>query len=322
MITLQMMPPASPLVSVVIPAYNSAEFIGEAIESVLKQTYKNVEIIVVDDGSTDATVDIVKQYRGVNLLQQKNQGSAVARNLAIENAKGSYIAFLDSDDVWWTGKLELQLEAMSKSGYGMSYSGFIWWKPTLDGSYSPPENEFALEANPNLSTALLHTGWTYADLLLDCIVWTSTVVIEKTLLFESGLFNPDFRKGQDYELWLRLSRISPMIAVEQPTALYRIHGQSITNRISDRCYEYEILSGAIKRWGVSGPDDRAPNNNLLNARLGRILLNHGSAHLKRGSPVIAMEFLQNLKQLKGMTTRIALMLVLARIKALFKLPAE
>jgi glycosyltransferase involved in cell wall biosynthesis len=299
-----------------MPAYNCAEFIGEAIESALRQTYPHVEIIVVDDGSTDETIEIVKRYRDVKLFQQNNQGSAVARNLGIKNSKGSYIAFLDSDDVWWPKKLEFQLRAMTESGYGMSYSRFIWWHPAPNGSYSSPEDEFSLEINKNISCAQIHTGWTYADLLLDCIVWTSTVVIEKALLFESGLFNSDFRKGQDYELWLRLSRISPMVAVEQPTALYRIHKQSITHRISDRCFEYEILSGAINKWGLDGPDGRSPPSELINARLGRMLWNHGSAHLKYGNPLVAIDYLNRLKQLIGMTPRIALMLTTARIKML------
>jgi glycosyltransferase involved in cell wall biosynthesis len=306
-----------PMVSVVIPAYNCAQFIGEAIESALRQTYKFLEIIVIDDGSTDDTVDIVRRYSAVRLFQQNNQGSAVARNLGIENAKGSYIAFLDSDDVWWSGKLESQLKGMTDSGYGMAYSRFIWWNPKPDGSYSSPEHEFSLVNNQNISGATIHTGWTYAELLLDCIVWTSTVIVKKSLLMEAGLFNPDYRKGQDYDLWLRLSHLTPMVGLEQPMALYRIHGQSITHKVSDRCYEYEILSGAISKFGVTGPDGRKPNCNNLNQRLKRIVLNHGVAHLSYGNPDIAIDFLTKACMADKFNMRTLILMVSAYFKKLF-----
>ena len=103
-------------VSVIIPAYNAEKFIGEAIESVLNQTYKNIEIIVVDDGSKDNTYHIVKQNFGnqVKLIRKKNGGVSSARNMGVKNAEGEFIAYLDADDYWLPQKLEIQLRCFEK----------------------------------------------------------------------------------------------------------------------------------------------------------------------------------------------------------------
>jgi glycosyltransferase involved in cell wall biosynthesis len=304
----------APLVSVVIPAFNSAEHIGDALNSVLAQSYTDIEIIVVDDGSTDDTVGIVKQYERVQLLQQANQGSAVARNLGINHAQGDYIAFLDSDDVWWSGKISLQMAELQRTGLEMAYSRFIWWHPDPEGNYSPPESEFESPTNPNISNVAIVTGWTYAELLLDCIVWTSTVLVKKDKLIRSGLFNPSFRKGQDYDLWLRLSRIVPMLGIDQPTALYRIHPNSITHHIAERCYEYEILSRAVENWGETGPDLRHPPAGTVEHRLARILLNHGNAHARSGNPRIAIKAFREMFRKYHLNPKALLLLGFAYLK--------
>jgi len=108
-----------PLVSVIIPAYNAEQFIAKTLESVLSQTYQNLEILVVDDGSTDTTAEIIKSFaqkdRRISLLQQSNAGVAAARNLAIEKSKGEYIAPIDADDIWYPPNLEKQIECLTKS---------------------------------------------------------------------------------------------------------------------------------------------------------------------------------------------------------------
>ena len=281
---------AAPLVSVVMPAYNSARYIVEAIDSALQQDYPALEIIVVDDGSTDDTVVIVTGYGDkVRLLTQKNRGSAAARNLGIQHARGKYIAFLDADDAWWRHKIRHQVDAMLAGNYKMAYSRFIWWHPDAQGQHSQPETEFEQPGNPNLSTAAIVTGWPYAELLLDCIVWTSTVIVEKTELEKSGMFDESLRKGQDYDLWLKLAQQIEMVGLEKPTALYRIHPTSITSSVKEINYEYLILSRTVERWSETGPDGRAPPAGLVAARLARSSFRHGHAHLKYGNPRIAAE---------------------------------
>jgi len=280
----------APLVSVVMPAYNSARYIAEAIDSALQQDYPALEIIVVDDGSTDDTVNIVARYGDkIRLLSQKNQGSAAARNLGIRQARGKYIAFLDADDAWWRHKIRHQVEALAAGGYKMAYSRFIWWHPNEQGQHTQPQTEFDQPANRNLSSAAIVTGWPYAELLLDCIVWTSTVIVEKSELEKAGLFDESLRKGQDYDLWLKLARQIEMVGLEKPTALYRIHPASITSSVKEINYEYLILSRAVERWSEAGPDGRTPPAGLVAARLARSSFGHGHAHLRYGNPRIAAE---------------------------------
>ncbi|MGZ8215953.1 glycosyltransferase family 2 protein [Methylomagnum sp.] len=306
-----------PLVSVVIPAYNNELHIGEAIDSVLAQDYEPIEIIVVDDGSTDGTPDVVSAYgKRVISLRQENQGSAVARNLGVKSANGQYIAFLDADDTWWRHKLSYQISELVGSGYRMAYSRFIWWEPDAAGRYSVADAELELANNPRLSSAVLASGWIYADLLLDCIVWTSTVIAEKSLLEETGLFDPELRQGQDYDLWLRLSRICPMLGLERPTALYRRHSASITGSVKPINYPYLILSRSLRRWGDASPDGRQPAQVLLTARLYKSCFDHGYAHLKNGDPKVAMKSLAESTKYSGLRLKTLVLMAQAFLKGI------
>jgi glycosyltransferase involved in cell wall biosynthesis len=113
-----------PLVSVIIPNYNYAEFVGEAIESVLSQTYKNIEIIIVDDGSTDNSIDILSSYLSeITLVSQSNSGVSSARNAGLVKASGEYVCFLDSDDVWFSNKIEIQISHLLNNTMACVYNG-------------------------------------------------------------------------------------------------------------------------------------------------------------------------------------------------------
>lgn len=308
-----------PLVSVVMPAYNSARYIAEAIDSALQQDYPAQEIIIVDDGSTDDTVNIVARYGGkVQLLTQKNQGSAAARNLGIRHARGKYIAFLDADDAWWRHKIRHQVEALAAGRYKMGYSRFIRWHADDSGQHAHPDTEFDNLNNPNLSTAAIVTGCPYAELLLDCIVWTSTVIVEKAELEKTGLFDESLRKGQDLDLWLRLSRRVEMLGLEKPTALYRIHPDSITSSVKEINYEYLILSRAVERWSEAGPDGRTPPAGQVATRLARSSFGHGHAHLLHGNPRIAAESFRITMRHSGIRAKVLVFWVLAMLKQVLR----
>ena len=307
-----------PLVSVIMPAFNGEAFIAEAIDSALAQDYPHLEVIVIDDGSTDGTCDIVRSYGDrVRLLEQKNQGAAAARNLGIEQARGHYIAFLDADDYWWKGKLSLQIEGMRQSGLKMAYSQFIVWHPDGQGHFPIASAQFDMpQPHPDQSSARILTGWTYAELLLDCIVWTSTVIVEKAEVLKAGMFDVSLKKGQDYDLWLKLSRQLQMLGTPQATALYRTNGASITYRISDECYEYRVLSGALNRWGEIAPDQSRPAPGLVQARLRTMLFNHGLAHHQRGKPEVAVASLARAIREHGLRFKPGVYLVLAWLRKL------
>src|SRR4051812_6975653 len=174
MVTINSMPPAqSPLVSVIVPAFNDERYLGEALKSALAQDYANKEIIVVDDGSTDSTPQILSTFsREIRVFRQSNGGAPVARNAAIAQARGKYLAFLDADDLWLPQKLSAQITYLeAHPDVGMVYSAWAEWRPDADGSFAPsapPHPAVDLEIERSSS------GWLYNQLLLECVIHTTT----------------------------------------------------------------------------------------------------------------------------------------------------
>lgn len=285
-----------PLVSVIIPVFNGEKYIRCAIDSVLEQDYQPIEIIVIDDGSSDATLGILHDLGNeINLFQQPNKGSAAARNLGIRMAKGSYIAFLDADDYWFPGKIRAQMKALQATGCKMAFSRFLFWNVSDDNAWPDPASLFVKDPARPEENSLVEPRWVYSDLLLDCLVWTSTVLVHKDELSRVGGFNEDLRKGQDYDLWLRLSRTVQMAYLGQVTALYRIHVESITHAPNTRCYEYEIVSGAVRNWGIIGPDGRSPGKRVVVQRIRQAAYNFSYGHWKWGDIEIGLQFLRRLR---------------------------
>lgn len=310
---------ADPLVSVIIPAYNSAHFINEAISSALQQTYKNIEVIVVDDGSKDDTRTVVAAFGGrVRLLTQENQGSAVARNYGISTADGALIAFLDADDVWHPRKLELQVNTLRHSDSHMTYARFLWWRPQEDGQHLSQVQMFASTNDTLRSTGETTSGWIYAKLMRDCIVWTSTVLVDKSVLLAAGGFNPKLRKGQDWDLWLRLSQVGTWQGMDEALALYRIHESSITHKTSAINYEYKILTEAIERWGLSSPDGSTVDSEFIRLRLGRSCIAFGRQHLAAGNTELARTSFRLAMKHLGWTPKCILFWTLATLWQLQK----
>lgn len=179
-------------VSIIMPAYNSAEFIAESIQSVISQTYKDWELIITDDHSTDETVDIVKSYKArdnrIKLIElNDNGGPAVARNRALNIASSRFIAFLDSDDLWHPQKLELQLNFMKENDYAFTFTSYQ--RISRDGA----TNYNVIKAPARIS---------YGELLKNTIIGTLTVVIDKE---KAGAFEMDnIRYRQDMALWCEI----------------------------------------------------------------------------------------------------------------------
>jgi len=309
------------LVSVVMPAHNDAAYIAEAIDSVLAQTWPDIELIVVDDGSTDGTREVVRRYSSrLRLIEQQNAGSAVARNRGIDEARGRYVAFLDADDWWHPEKTASQLNAMRHRQDGMpeprmSYTRFERWLLDGEGQFPPPAT--LLPATLYAATGPeLALAWIYPELLDDCIVWTSTVIVERELLQTEGGFDPARRKGQDYDLWLRLSQRAPWLRVDHASALYRIRPNSITWAPKPVNDEFEILRRAVERWGVTGPDGRQADAARLRGRLTRSCTNFGLMHLGSGDARLAMYAFKQAMVQGGVTPRGLLLVVRAWLKSL------
>jgi len=199
-----------PKVSVIIPTYNRLPKLREAVDSVLAQDFEDMELIVVDDGSTDGTADEIKRDGGrVKLLQHPvNKGVSAARNKGILQAKGKYIAFLDSDDLWVKGKLKIQVTFLDDNPhYPLCYTDEIWIRK-------------GKRVNPMLKHAK-YSGWIFEKCLPLCIISPSSVMIKRTLFSKVGLFDEALPVCEDYDFWLRISARFPIFFIDRKLIIKR-----------------------------------------------------------------------------------------------------
>jgi glycosyltransferase involved in cell wall biosynthesis len=199
-----------PKVSVIIPTYNRLPMLKEAMDSVLTQKIEDLELIVVDDGSTDGTTEKIKQYGGrVKLLQHsENRGVSAARNRGILRSSGKYIAFLDSDDLWMKGKLKIQVAFLDDNPhYPLCYTDEIWVRK-------------GKRVNPKLKHAK-YSGWIFEKCLPLCIISPSSVIMRKTLFSKVGLFDEALPVCEDYDFWLRVSARFPVFFIHRKLIIKR-----------------------------------------------------------------------------------------------------
>lgn len=213
-----------PEVSVIIPAYNSEKYLAETIRSVLDQTYGDYEAIVVDDGSSDGTLEVARSFEPrVKALTKSNGGPASARNLAIRNSVGAYIAFLDSDDLWTPDKLERQVSLLEKNpAVGLTYSEA--WMFTEDNGEREAGDRIGFTLNPS-----------FRSLLFGDYIPNSTVMIRRACVDKVGLLNEsrELIGVEDYEYWMRVGRHFTMVGIPRPLAYYRIREGNLMGDGSD-----------------------------------------------------------------------------------------
>lgn len=206
------------LVSIIMPAYNSELYISESIESIIKQTYTKWELIIVDDCSNDSTVEIVNQYSKkdsrIKWFQlDNNSGAAIARNLAIEKASGSYLAFLDSDDFWAEGKLLSQINFMEKNGFLFTCTSY----------QKVDENGRLLnkEVKPELTND-------YEDVLRNS-PGNSTVVYNNEEL--GKFYSPNIRRRNDFVMWLKvIKKARTLYGIQESYTYYRVRNDSLSGK--------------------------------------------------------------------------------------------
>lgn len=227
------------LVSIITPTYNCGSFIGDTIKSVQGQTYKNWEMIIVDDCSTDDTSKIVKHYsQKDNRIQyvclEKNSGAAVARTKAMELAKGNYMAFLDSDDLWTSDKLESQLKIMKENNWNFTCTDY---------------EQIDEEGNLLNKTIKSIKKTDYSRLLLDCPVGNSTVMYNVDAM---GKFRvPNIRKRNDDALWLQMLKKEKYIyGINKVMMQYRIRNNSISSSKLSLVKYHWILYREIEKLGI------------------------------------------------------------------------
>lgn len=216
------------LVSVIIPVYNCADYIEQTVNSAINQTYKNIEVVLIDDGSKDNIEDKVNNLKEkygdkIVYIRQDNSGVAIARNRGISEAKGQYIAFLDSDDLWLENKIEKQLKRISDTGYEACYCGYTEWY--------------------DVSGKMKNVKWNFVegDCLEEFLKWnvwaqTGTWIIKKNILVNRNIeFTPNCSWAEDAEFFLKVISMTKVCCVKEYLTLYRIReNQSLSSQASKK----------------------------------------------------------------------------------------
>ncbi|MFD2628873.1 glycosyltransferase family 2 protein [Oceanobacillus kapialis] len=208
----------TPLISVITPSYNAERFIRETIQSVQQQTYTNWEMVIVDDCSQDNTVEIVTEISKTDdriklFVLEENSGSAIARNTAMDLAKGKYIAFLDSDDLWMPEKLEHQVAFMQEKDIAFSFTKYVWMRE--DGTLTNATSKAPEKVN-------------YNQLMKHCVMGCLTVMLDKEKIGDLKMYN--IRTRQDYVYWLHIVKRGHLAyGMPEVFAKYRLVENSISS---------------------------------------------------------------------------------------------
>ena len=275
-------------VSVIIPVRNGRSYIDEAINSVLTQSFQSFEIVVINDGSTDGNYDeLTQKDPRIRVLHLTGNGVSTARNHGMQAAQGELIAFLDADDVWFPGKLQAQVRYMeAHPEVGVVFGGFLRWEAGADGTFAPAAKLMSdCSALDNPEPA--RSGWLYTRLLQGLLVGMNTAMVRRSVVGAIGTFNTSMRQGEDFDFWLKASRVAEMHALDGCVALYRIHSASAMHRLAHDNALITVLYAARLRWGLEGPNGDSLSDTTFQRRIAQIHFDHGYAHFWEGSRSVA-----------------------------------
>lgn len=233
----------NPKVSVVMPVYNGEKYVGEAIKSILNQTFTDFEFLIIDDGSTDHSVEIIKSYKDnrIRLLQNPtNYGIVYSRNKGISEAKGVYVAMFDCDDISCSSRLQEQVNFLDiNSDFGMVGAGIS----IIDSKNNLTGNEYICKAPSEKIPSLL--------LFSNCFAQSSVMVRKNLLKLEC--YRESYRLAEDYDLWVRLSYITKMCNLPKVLILYRVHGNNTScknGQLMD-LYACNIIRYQLNKLGIT-----------------------------------------------------------------------
>jgi len=246
-----------PNISVIIHTYNNEKLIAETIESVLRQTYKDYEIIVVDDGSTDNTRTVLQPYMDrMRYHYKENGGIPSAKNAGIRLSEAGFIAFLDHDDLWVPDKLKIQIDYFNKNPQvGLVYSKYITFS-----------NGKELRTNPKKG----YSGWVFSKLISRSFIQTSTVMVKRECLDAVGPFDESFTLSDEYDLFLRIAKRYQCGFVDKELTRYRIHDRNASK--DDLRFDMENLKVFKKIYDNSnGLDTKCKK--LLRERIAKYNMN-------------------------------------------------
>lgn len=266
-----------PVVSVIIPAYNVAPFIGDTIRSVLAQTFSDYEVIIINDGSPD-TVEleaVLESYLDrIVYLKQENRGAGAARNTGLRAARGEFVAFLDGDDEWLPNFLEKQLELIrSGPGYDLVYAD-----AKLFGN-SPKARGTVMQREPSEGPV------TFESLIAErCLVNTSSVLARREPILEVGLFDETLRNSQDFDLWVRLAKRdgARMNYQREVLARHRVwQGSLASDGIKSVEGELRVLAKVSQRTDLT-PEERETLSRTVSLRSASVEVDRGKKSLLHG----------------------------------------
>lgn len=216
---------SSPLVTVIIPTYNRAGLLPEAIESVLNQECDDFELLIIDDGSKDDTRQVVAGIVDprIRYVYQANQGISMAMNAGLSRARGKYIARLDSDDLWLPCMLHDLVDVLeSKPGYGLAYAR----TQTMDAT-GKLLDEFR-------GIPLWYPGDAFASMLYGDVTCNTSIVVRRECINTAGVYDPSLKVHEDWDMWVRVARVCPFFFLDKVVARYRYHSQNITGKNSGK----------------------------------------------------------------------------------------
>lgn len=271
-----------PLVSVIIPTYNHALYIVKAIESVLKQNYQPIEIVVVNDGSTDNTKEILSPYLSkIKYIYQSNNGLSAARNTGIKNATGEYIALLDADDKWLPKKLTKQM-------------GLFLKNPKLDLVYSDIYQSFDGKIHPltywqrnKIKPCLGGQNCLIQLFKVNFIPGGISAMFKKNMTNKIGLFNENLKAAEDYDYWLRaVSKGVVINYINEPLAIYRMHEAQMSTNI-ERMLEANMF--VLKKAIQQNMEYFKDKHWIIRYRFFYLFGSSAYYHLKHGNLIMAIK---------------------------------
>lgn len=275
-----------PLVSVVIPAYNCEQYLARAIASALTQSYANIECIVVNDGSTDGTADIIASFGDrIRSISQPNGGASAARNIGVASARGKYVAFLDADDYWLSTKIANQVEVFRRHPALVLVScDFSWEKPGTDRTGSSASPEFKVE------TVQVFDDLT--QLLRDPYLGTPTVIVDREALRQIGGFDTSLPLAEDVDMYFRLCTGHTYAILHQPLARFQLRHGSLTSQLRG----YRDNKRVFDRLERSLPNLTPSQQALLQAQRMELYRRWISDLLTRGNGREARQILKESRQ--------------------------
>jgi glycosyltransferase involved in cell wall biosynthesis len=247
--------PHDPLVSVILPVFNREGSVARAISSVLAQTYRSVELIVVDDGSTDDTRKVVQEFGApVTLIVQVHAGVYAARNLGLRHAHGELVAFIDSDDAWLPDKLAAQVPLMRRPEVGLVFGDTVHLRSPHEGGARTGLTSFSV-APPRRGCAAAHFAW--CDFVPTC-----TVLVRRSCLEQTGGFSEASELSADYLAWFRIALRHELDYVDRPVAEYTVHAEGISFELG-RSLAARIALFSTELTQTTDPITRAVLRHLL-----------------------------------------------------------